>query len=225
MKTTMLVLTILTISLFTGVRTASAQAEFGISVDNGQVRSFHIAMGDYYRVPERDVIYVEREGIPEDEIPVVLFISRHSGYAPAAIIRMRHSGRSWVEISNRCGIEPDAYYIAGAERSGPPYGNAYGYRRNHGQIVLTDDDIVRGVNVHFLADRYHRDQSEIYRLRSNGRGYRSIYGEFEGRHDQHSERNDHDGYRGHQGNGNGKGHGKGHGNGHGNGKHKGWGDD
>ena len=180
----------------------SAQVQVGLSVSDGQVRNFSLAIGDYYQVPEREVVVVRERGIPEEEVPVVYFIARHSHYQPDAIIRMRLRGESWAQVSDDCGVPRDAYVVEGV--SGPPYGNAYGYYKHHPRRVVYDDEaIVRSVNVRFLADRYNCAPAEVVRMRGNGRSFVALNDDFrahrEGhdRDDRHEQEHGHDHGRGH----------------------------
>ncbi len=198
---------------------AKSQGQMGISVQNGQLQSFYFALGDYYSVPQREVVVIHDQGIRDDEIPVVLFIARHSRYQPDEIIRMRHDGYSWVDISGRCGVEPERYLVV-ERREGPPYGNAWGYYKHgpgsRGRGRFTDDQFVSAVNVRVLTDRYGCSQADVVRLHSRGESFANIHQDFRSRGKGHWGDNDDQG----------RGHGNGRGKGHGNGKHKGWkGDD
>ncbi len=132
---------------------AAAQVSVGFSVDNGRLESFHMAVGNYYHVAPREVVVIHDRGIPEEEVPVVFFIAHRTHYSPDAIIQMRLRGESWEDISSRCGLDPDECY--GPVVTGPPYGKAWGYYRNHGgghpRHVYSDDEIVTYVNRPFKS--------------------------------------------------------------------------
>jgi len=153
------------------------------------------------------------EGISEDEIPVVLFIAQHSGYQPYQIIQMRRQGRSWMSISSSCGVDVTAYGIPYREiRTGPPYGNAYGYYKHHGKKgwqrhTFSDDEIIASVNTRFLTARYgDACATEVNKLHSVGRNYPAIYTELRQNHD----RGDHNNWNSNKGgHGKGRGHNKG----------------
>ena len=103
---------------------AHAQTAVSASV---QIGDFHVTVANYYRVPEREVIVLRERRIPDDEIPVALFIAQRAAVPPASIVDLRLRGDSWWEISVRFGIEPDVYYVPVAVTPGPPYGKAYGH--------------------------------------------------------------------------------------------------
>ncbi len=215
MRNTLLGLSFFVMALLMTSYTAASQTHFGVSFGNGQLESFYLSVGDYYHAPVRQIEVVHEYGIPDDEIPVVFFIARHSRYEPIEIVRMRERGDSWTVISDRCGVSREVYYVPDEGRSGPPYGNAYGYYRKHGNGRWRDDfsdaDVVRGVNVHFLADRYNCAAPDVIRMRSGGRSFVDIHEELRSKHERRG---------GHRDEGNNRGHGNAHGNGRG--KHKGW---
>ena len=151
----------------------------------GQVGNFSFAVGNYYRVPEREVIVIRERRVPDRDIPVVLFLAERARVAPATIVDMRLSGKKWMDIVVRFGLSPEEFYVPVAIQPGPPYGKAYGHykRKKHDQwrtIVLDDDDIVNFVNLRFLSDYYHRPAEEVVRLRGGGADFVAIHTQFAG---------------------------------------------
>jgi len=151
----------------------------------GQIGNFSFAVGNYYRVPEREVIVIRERRVPDYEIPVVLFLARRAHVAPATIVDMRLSGKRWMDIVVRYGLSPEAFYVPLAIQPGPPYGKAYGHykKKKHDQwrtIVLDDDDIVNFVNLRFLSDYHHRSAEDIVRLRGGGSDFVAIHTQFAG---------------------------------------------
>ena len=212
MKRTLMVLSFLSIFMMIGYQQSQAQGYVGMTFDNNGVQSFDLAIGNYYGVPSQNVYAIQREGIPENEVPVVLYFAQHSRYSPDVIIRMRREGRSWLEISDQCGIGRDAYYGMIEQRSGPPYGNAYGYWKHRGGRYLSDADVINAVNVRFFTDGYHCNAADVYRLRSDGRSFSSIYNDLCYRNNRYNNDRYNDNRYGHDQGWHGKGHGK----------HKGW---
>jgi hypothetical protein len=162
---------------------ASAQTAFSVSAHIGD---FHIAVANYYHVPEREVIVIRERRIPDDEIPVALFIARHAGVPWARVVDMRLRGDSWWDISVRLGVSPDVYYVPVAVVSGPPYGRALGhYKKKHRKewrtIVLTDADVVNLVELRFLSEHYGIAPERIIELRSHNRDFVAIHSEVKGK--------------------------------------------
>ncbi len=161
---------------------AHAQTAVSASV---QIGNFHVAVANYYRVPEREVIVLRERRVPDDEIPVILFIAQRAAVPPARIVDLRLHGDSWWEISVRFGIEPEVYYVPVVVTPGPPYGKAYGHykkpRNRWNTIVLSDADIVNLVQLRFLSDHYHVPPERIIELRRDHGNFVAIHVEVSGR--------------------------------------------
>jgi hypothetical protein len=138
-----------------------------------------MAIGEYFHVPEREVIIIRKRRIPDDEIPVVFYIAQHARVRPEVIIDYRLRGHNWMDVTLHFGLGPEVYYIPVQEVYGPPYGKAYGHYKNKHKkewrkIVLEDDDIVNFVNLRFISERYGHKPEEVIRLRSSGRDFYGI---------------------------------------------------
>ena len=171
---------ILFIALVFLVPAASASAQnvsTGISISNGELRSFYLAIGDYYRVPESRVVYVrDHYRFPDEELPVVFFLASRAHVDPQAIIDLRVRQRmSWLNITFYYGLTPEIYYVP-VTRVGPPYGNAYGHYKKHKKdykkVVLADADVVNLVNLRFMSE-YHGVAAEVVMDR-RGKGERFV---------------------------------------------------
>jgi hypothetical protein len=181
--TSLLVVSIVTLAPVCGSDRASAQTAFSVSAHIGD---FHVAVANYYQVPEREVIVIRERRIPDDEIPVALFIARHAGVPWGRVVDMRLRGDSWWDISVRLGVSPEVYYVPVAVVSGPPYGRALGhYKKKHRKewrtIVLTDADVVNLVELRFLSEHYRVAPERIIELRSHNRDFVAIHAEVHGK--------------------------------------------
>jgi len=160
---------------------SSAQVSTGISLDSDGLRGFYLSVGDYYHVPEREVIVVRERRVPDDELPVVFFMASHAHVAPGVIVDLRLDGWSWSRISLHYGVGPDVYYVPVAfEVSGPPYGNAYGHykkrpKKEWSTIRLTDSDIVNFVNLRFISHHMGIPPEDVIRMRSGGKSFTVIH--------------------------------------------------
>lgn len=163
------------IALMLLVPAASASAQSvstGISISNGELRSFYLAVGDYYRVPESRVVYVKQHyRVHDEELPVVFFLASMAHVDPSVIIDLRYRQRmSWLNITFHYGLTPEIYYVP-VGRVGPPYGNAYGHYKKHGKdyrkVRLSDADVVNLVNLRFMSE-YHGVAAEMVMDRRGG---------------------------------------------------------
>ena len=177
-----------------------AQVQAGASFSGDGLRSFYFAVGNYYQVPEREVVVVQQQALPPDEVPVVFYVAERARVAPAVVVDLRRHGLSWADIAFHFRLDPDIYYF----RGGPPYGKAYGYWKKH---PPRDVEVIDAVNVHFLSE-YHRVAPDVvWTERSHGRSYAVVARDFaakSGKREDHR-RDDDDDDRGH-GHGKGKGH-------------------
>jgi hypothetical protein len=195
---------------------ASAQSvSGGISIINGQLNSFCLAIGEYYRVPESQVVYVrEHYRVRDEELPVVFFLASRAHVSPQAIIDLRIRRRmSWLNITFNYGMTPEIFYVP-LKRVGPPYGNAYGYykkhKKNYKKVVLADNDVVNLVNLRFMSE-YHGIAPEAVMDR-RGRGEKFVAMNERIREEK---RRQNDNGKNKNGNGKGKGNDTGQGKGHG----------
>jgi hypothetical protein len=205
----MLVLSVVTVAPAIGADHASAQTAFSVSAHIGD---FHVAVANYYHVPEREVVVIRERRIPDDEIPVALFIASRAGVPWARVVDMRLRGDSWWNISVRLGLGPEVYYVPVAVMPGPPYGRALGhYKKKHRKewrtIVLTDADVVNLVELRFLSEHYGVPPERIIELRNHDRDFVAIHAEVRGKgdHGRGGEARTSEDYRG-KGKGRGKGH-------------------
>lgn len=162
---------------------SEAQVDMGLSVGDEGLRSFYLAVGNYYHVPQTEVTFVYERGIPHYELPVVFFLARQAHVPPAAIIDLRLNRYSWADITFHYGLSPEIYYVPVTITPGPPYGKAYGYykkkpKKQWKTIVLADDDVVNLVNLRFLSGYHHIRPEEVIRYRSKGRDFVVIHDDF-----------------------------------------------
>jgi len=166
-------------TLGSAIPRAGAGVDLGISIGEEGVRSFYLSVGDYYRVPEREVIIIRERGIPYEEMPVVLFLAGRAHVAPGVIVDLRLRGMSWMDITFHYGLSPEIYYVPLRTAPGPPYGRAYGYykkwpRKEWKKVRLGDNDVVNLVNLKFASEHYGCSPEEVIKMRSGGRNFVEI---------------------------------------------------
>ncbi len=162
-----------------------SQINLEVSVAAGELRSFYVAVGDYYGIPHREVIGVrERYRLPDEELPVVFFLAARARVGPSIILDLRMGGMSWLDISFRYGLTPDIFFVPLAiARIGPPYGNAYGLYKKYGparewkRFVLSDHEIVDLVNLRFVSEHHKIPPETVIKMRSRGQSFVNINGQ------------------------------------------------
>jgi hypothetical protein len=181
--TFVLAFSVVTLGASMGARAAHAQTPFSVSAHIGD---FHVAVANYYHVPEREVVVIRERRIPDDEIPVALFIARHAGVPWARVVDMRLRGTSWWDISVRFGLSPEVYYVPVAVVSpGPPYGRALGhYKKKHRKewktIVLSDADVVNMVQLRFISEHYRVAPERVIEMRGRKHDFVAIHADVRG---------------------------------------------
>lgn len=161
--------------------TGAAETDWNVGISGGSkgIDGFHVSIGEYYRVPEREVVVVHKRGIAEEDLPVVFFLSQRARVSPNVIVDMRLKPMSWMDITLHFGLNPEIYYVPVTAHHHPPYGKAYGYYRNHPRHTwrntrFSDSDIVNQVNLRFLSNHYGHAPERIMRSRGEGRGFVAI---------------------------------------------------
>ena len=156
-----------------------ADVSFGLSVGEEGLRSFYLAIGEHYQVPEKQIVAAREKKIPDEEMPVVFFLARRADIDPSLIIKMRLGGKSWMDICLHFGLTAEVFYVPLKGNPGPPYGKAYGHYKKHKkdqwrEIRLTDVDIVNLVNLRFISNHYGCPPDEIIKLRGSGSSFADI---------------------------------------------------
>lgn len=202
--------------LFVFLATAFTQnVSTGISITNGQLNNFYLSIGNYYRVPEPQVVHIRnRYPIHDEELPVVFFLASRAHADPQVILDLRTRKRmSWLDITFHFGLTPEIYYVP-VKRVGPPYGNAYGHYKEHKneykKVRLVDNDVVNLVNLRFMSD-YHGVAPEVVMdKRGRGENFYAMNDEF---HKAKGKKNNYENKEGKENNKKDKnnGHGKGNG--------------
>ena len=159
-----------------------AGVDFGLSIGDEGLRSFYVAVGEHYQVPEKEILIVRERHIPDEEMPVVFYLAARASVAPETIIKLRLGGKSWMDITAKYGFGPEIYYVALKSDPGPPYGKAYGHFKNRnrsewGSISLNDADVVNFVNLRFISEHYGYSPDEIVKMRAKGKDFVSVNAE------------------------------------------------
>jgi hypothetical protein len=183
-----LLILLIALSLIQGIVLAQdTQIDLGISVADGELRSFYLAVSNHYRVPGEEVVAMkERYRFRNEELPVVYYLADRARVKPSAIIDLRISHMSWLDISFRYGLTPEIFFVPlTVEKVGLPYGKAYGYykkyhpRNEWKKIVLSDNEVVDLVNLRFISEYHKLAPHAVIKMRSQGRNFVNINVEIE----------------------------------------------
>lgn len=139
------------------------------------------AVGDHFQVSAQEVAIVGDWDLQPDEVPVVLFLARMAGVSPDALVGLRRSGRAWMDISDRFGLDAGAFHLPLPE--GAPLGGldrAFGEFRGRparewNRIRLTDAEIVALVNLRVLSAQAGTSPLQILRSREETGSFPAAY--------------------------------------------------
>jgi hypothetical protein len=162
--------------------TSRADLDVGLSIGDGGIKGFYLAIGEHYRVAEKEVIVVKKQKIPDEDLPVVFYLARRADVDPGVIMKLRLGGKSWMDITFHYGLTADIYYVALKNVSGPPYGKAYGHFKNKHKkqwrdIRFSDEEVVNFVNLRFISEHYGYSPDEVVKMRSKGKNFVAINAE------------------------------------------------
>jgi hypothetical protein len=181
---------------------AQTQWNMGVSFGSEGLRDFSLSVGEYYRVPPREIVVVRERGFRDEELPVVMFLASRAHVAPGVIMDLHAGGLSWMDITLHFGMGPEIYYVPiQGNKIGPPYGKAYGHYKKYPKnqwkkIRLHDDDVINLVNLRFISEHQGYAPENVVRMRGEGRDFVAInetaYQERHGKDKDRKHDDDHD---------------------------------
>jgi hypothetical protein len=156
---------------------AWAQVYTGTKIEkNGGLSSYHLSMGNYFNISEKEILDCSRKNKLEEELPVIFFMAQKADVAPGVIAGLRAGGMGWMGMARHFNLSPRIFYVPVAgEVSNTPYKKIYGYfQGNKSSIRLSDPDIVNLVNLKFMSNHYGHDPQEVIQMRSKGKTFPDI---------------------------------------------------
>ncbi len=171
---------VLFLTVFAYGAEAYANISAALSIEDGRVTSFYLAVGSHYNVPEKELIVVKKRQISDDDLVVVFYLARRANVSPSVIVDLRLSGKTWMEITHQYGFTAEIFYVAFEKDSNPPKGKAYGHFRNRhrkewGTISLSDHEIVDLANLKFACDYHGYSPDEVAKMREEGQSFIAIH--------------------------------------------------
>ncbi len=158
------------------------RVDVGISIADGRLRNFYLAVGDYYRLPGSEVVAAkDRYRLRDEELPVLYFLAARARVDPSVIIDFRMQGVSWLDVTLHYGLTPEIFYVpVTVKKVGPPYGNAYGHYKKYlsnkewNKIILSDYEVVDLVNLRFISEHYQLAPELVMEMRCRGKSFLTI---------------------------------------------------
>lgn len=132
------------------------------------------AVAEYFALPAAEVSILGEWRLPDEEIPVVLFLARKAGVSPEAVVALRRSGRGWGELAGRYGLGADQFHVPlGDAAPAGVLADVYARFRalpapRWGEVALSDRDVVGLVNLKVLSQTLRRSPEEVLARRGQG---------------------------------------------------------
>lgn len=149
--------------------------------DASATRAYLRAVAEYFELPADEVSILADWSMPADEIPVALFVATRAGVSPEALVALRSSGRSWVELTERYQVGASQLHVPFAQS--PSSGlllTAYEQYQAHppgewSQVSLSDQDIVTLVNVRVLSSALGIRPDDVLLRRASVNSFVEVY--------------------------------------------------
>ena len=140
---------------------------------------YYRTLGEYFKLPDSVVSAIHERRVPDEDLTVVLFMSKQTGLQPDAVADLRLLRKSWAELTAHFGLTPEVYFMPLDSQPAAPFTKAWTLFRTTPKtqwkkIVLDDNDITNLVNLRFIATYYKVPATEVVRLRAQGRSYVDI---------------------------------------------------
>ena len=164
---------LLTLTAAGGPTLAGVAYDVTVGLDlSDDTRVFLNVTNDHFAPPEREATAIVRRcRHPEDDYPVVLFLSHASGVPAGKVLDLRLQGLSWADVMFRLRIGPGVLFARFDRDPGPPYGKAWGHYRKHkkgARISLTDGDIIGLTKLQIAVGHYGVNPYTILSERGKG---------------------------------------------------------
>lgn len=132
------------------------------------------AVAEFFGLPEAEVAILGAWSLPDEEIPVVLFVARRAGVSPEAVVALRRSGRGWAELARRYDLGAEHFHVPLRDAAAAGVlADAYARYRSlpagrWGEVALGDAEVVGLVNLKVLVQTLRRSAEEILAGRGAG---------------------------------------------------------
>ncbi len=166
-------------SLFAGLIVLTVVMSGTVAVAAGPA-NFDQAVCDHFKVSQDVLEEVRWVGIPDDEVPVVFLVSKHSKLDAVTVASMRARGDNWAALTRTRNVSPEVFYtpVSGYVHSdiyGPIYHKFQSLpKKNWFQIRLTDAEIIDLVNLQFVTKEYDYSMHEVMAQRDAGMSFAQL---------------------------------------------------
>jgi hypothetical protein len=164
-------------ALLLSVGMAHASVAFDVAVGmnlNEDTRIFLNVTNQTWRPPVATTL-IQGCAEPENDFPVIAFLSYHSHRSPSFILNLRREGYGWADIFFQLNVQPSVLFVGLDRDPGPPYGKAWGYWKKHYRpgtrmrYRISDRDIVGLVKVQTASRHFGASPLAVIGAQRDGR--------------------------------------------------------
>ncbi|MCI0566902.1 MAG: hypothetical protein L0Z52_01760 [Acidobacteria bacterium] len=165
------------VALLLSVGMAHASVGFDVAVGmnlNEDTRIFLNVTNQTWQ-PAVPTTLIQGCAYPEDDFPVIAFLSYHSHRSPSFILNLRREGYGWADIFFQLNVQPSVLFVGINRDPGPPYGKAWGYWKKHHRpgtrqrYRIADRDIVGLVKVQTASRHFGASPFAVIDAQRSGR--------------------------------------------------------
>ncbi len=158
-----------------------AASGFGAEFDEEEKCNLFLATGEYFQASRSELEGIRASGIPWDEIPVVLHVSRHTGVGSCEVAALRRSGRSWHDIISVFSLCPESFHVPIETPADGPGANWESHiPETWDARTSSDEDIINLVNLRFISGHYAVRPETVIALHASGWKFSAIHAEMTG---------------------------------------------
>lgn len=148
--------------------------------ESSRVEAFYRGVAEHFGVSSREVLILSEWSLPPDHVPVLLFLSRRGGVSPDALAALKRTGRSWLELARRYGLDAGHLHLPLPPGSEGPLEAAYERYRSvpparWAEVSLDDAEVAALVNARVLSELLGVDPARILAEASRGGSFVAAY--------------------------------------------------
>lgn len=151
----------------------------GLATDSEDalLETYQLAVSNYYDVPLESVLDASDAGLPNEELPVLFFITDQTNASSTAILTARLDGQDWATIASDHNLSATDFHVhTNEEDSGARFNRIFHKfkdltRQEFDRVELEDSDIIDLTNLRFLYRHYNYSQHIIMSQASQGKSF------------------------------------------------------
>lgn len=158
-----------------GALCVHGQVDMDSSVADPVRRAYYDVICATFQVTRKEILILARQLIRDEQIPVVLTISREARAPAQPITDHRLRGQDFLAIAARYKLDAEIFRYPCSNIVGKPFTDAFDHMAAPDRNArLTDNDVVNLVNLRMLAGHHKAAPETIMRARTAGESFPDI---------------------------------------------------